>query len=322
MPEESTSSSDPAAGELHAARGAANSLAPRQVIRGESFTSPPKYTTGEFSTHTDWLSCTWEMADDSFLINEFRKFLSQALGKEFESLRDRHVGMNGFPRSFDIGNTSAKLAIGGKSGRAMLQFDGQACALLAKHQWGALCFLIGNMYGGRITRWDGAADDFEGVHSIEWAYEQYQAEKFSTGGNRPTALQHGDVIFRNGNGRTFEVGKRKNGKFLRIYEKGKQQGDPESEWVRWELQLGRRDRVIPWDVVINPAPYMASAYKCMDWISPVENKIKTEQRMRDANLKHRIKWCKRTYGALIQELTLEHSPEQIVSMLVKVPEIA
>jgi DNA relaxase NicK len=48
------------------------------------------------------------------------------------------------------------------------------------------------------------------------------------------------------------VGKRKNGKLLRVYEKGKQLGDESSPWVRWELELHNRDRVIPWEVLLEP----------------------------------------------------------------------
>lgn len=44
-----------------------------------------------------------------------------------------------------------------------------------------------------------------------------------------------------GRGRTFYVGRRENGKLLRVYEKGKQLGAENSPWVRIELELHNKD---------------------------------------------------------------------------------
>ena len=60
---------------------------------------------------------------------------------------------------------------------------------------------------------------------------------------------------------------------MRVYEKGKQLGDTSSPWVRWELELHNRDRIIPWDVLLEPGKYLAAAYPCMDWVSAGMMKI-------------------------------------------------
>ena len=175
---------------------------------------------------------------------------------------------------------------------------------------------MNSIYRGRITRWDGAVDDLNGKHSIEWAVDQYRKGGFSTGGNKPFTLQHGDWEIRNGNGRTFEVGRRKNGKFLRVYEKGKEQGDPSSPWVRWELQLGKRGREIPWLVLLVPGQFVAGAYKCTQWISDEVHRIRTFQKKRDANIEHLKYWCSKTYGGLFNELLKTMNPEQVIECLV------
>jgi phage replication initiation protein len=172
-------------------------------------------------------------------------------------------------------------------------------------------------YDGRITRWDGAVDDFDGTHSIEWAVNQYHKGGFSTGGNKPFTLQHGDWAIRNGNGRTFTVGRRKNGKFLRIYEKGKEQGDASSAWVRWELQLGQKGRIVPWLVLLLPGQFVAGAYGCTRWVSDEVQRIKTFQKKRDANLEHLKYWCSKTYGGLVNELLKIMNPEEVVNCLVE-----
>ena len=53
--------------------------------------------------------------------------------------------------------------------------------------------------------------------------------------------------------------KTENGKLMRIYEKGKQLGDATSPWVRWELELHNKSRVIPFDVLTAPGQYVAGA---------------------------------------------------------------
>ena len=128
-------------------------------------------------------------------------------------------------------------------------------------------------------------------------------------------MQHGDWVVRNGNGRTFEVGRRKNGKFLRVYEKGKEQGDPTSLWVRWELQLGKQSRRIPWRVLLTPGQFVAGAYACTRWVANEIERIKTFQKKKEANIDHLKHWCSMTYGGLVRELAETMTPEEIVDCL-------
>ncbi|MEJ1357817.1 MAG: hypothetical protein RPT95_06510, partial [Candidatus Sedimenticola sp. (ex Thyasira tokunagai)] len=47
-----------------------------------------------------------------------------------------------------------------------------------REAWSDLISIIRDEYGGRITRWDGAADDHEGIHSLEWALKEYESGGF------------------------------------------------------------------------------------------------------------------------------------------------
>ncbi len=296
---------------------------PRLVIRGESYNTP--YNIEEkshpYSAHTDWLNFTFDLPDNSESINEFRYHLSSALGRAFEKLSEVGKGKLGFRRSFNIGETGGIFAIGSQQDKALVSFSGTTCQFVSKQGWANLVELMTSFYDGKITRWDGAVDDFEGIHSIDWAVSQYHAGGFSTGGNRPYTLQHGDWIVRNGNGRTFEVGRRRNGKFLRIYEKGKEQGDPSSVWVRWELQLSKRGRRIPWRVLLTPGQFVAGAYLCTRWVANEVERIKTFQKKKEANINHLKYWCSKTYGGLVRELAETMTPEEIVECL-KSPDVS
>lgn len=60
-----------------------------------------------------------------------------------------------------------------------------------------------------------------------------------------------------------------------MYEKGKQQGDPQSGWVRVEVEWRAERRYIPYDVLTRPGIYLAGAYPCMHILSTEQERIRT-----------------------------------------------
>ncbi|MBF4296449.1 replication protein, partial [Vibrio anguillarum] len=71
-------------------------------------------------------------------------------------------------------------------------------------------------------------------------------------------------------GRTLYVGQRQNGKLFRGYEKGKQMKSIEyPDWVRLEVQIGNKSRVIPLDILIDSDAYFTGAYPAL--VSVLEN---------------------------------------------------
>jgi phage replication initiation protein len=105
-----------------------------------------------------------------------------------------------------------------------------------------------------------------------------------------------------GRGRTFYVGARENGKLFRAYEKGKQLGNPDSPWVRHEVELHNVDRVIPWDVLWEPGRYVAGAYPYLAWVSGEASRIRTIRETATVSLDFLKGHCQRTYGRLIGTL--------------------
>ena len=117
-------------------------------------------------------------------------------------------------------------------------------------------------------------------------------------------------------GRTFEVGNRKNGKLIRIYEKGKQLGDPSSPWVRWEVEFHAKDRVIPYDVLLHPGEYVAGAYPCMSWVSGRALRIHTVKEQDRITYERSVQVASTAYGALFNVmLQREGSAERVVERL-------
>jgi phage replication initiation protein len=125
---------------------------------------------------------------------------------------------------------------------------------------------------------DATHDDSEGQQvNIAWAVGQYQQGGFNAGGRKPCSSCAGEWLDGESSthGRTLYIGNRHNGKYCRIYEKGKQLGDPESRWTRVEVEWRAQDRLIPYDVLTRPGHYLAGAYPCLTFLSEEQSIIKT-----------------------------------------------
>jgi phage replication initiation protein len=245
---------------------------------------------------TDYLNFTVPPTAKPLDVPEFAETLRLGGFGHLGGLADRGKGKHGYDRSYVFDGGGAMLATGGQRGTTFVSVPGRACDRVSN--WAAVVDLLGSL-GARITRWDGAVDDYAGVHSVDDAVTIYKAGGFNSGGNAPQCNQQGNWIAPDGRGRTLYIGARRNGKLLRIYEKGKQQGSKESPWTRWELELHNRDRVIPLDVLLAPGRYVAGAYPCMAWVQGEASRIRTIRRSGQLGLRSLIRYARASYGKTI-----------------------
>ena len=265
---------------------------------------------------TDHLNTTFPFEKSEERLAELRRLFHEFLGEPFAQFTERNGGFHGYRLSYDIGQTKAILGVGGQCGTALVSLCGFSCAQIK--DWHRVYQLFKELLYGRITRWDGAVDVLDGNPSVDDAVALYLSDQFNCGGNRPSCDQRGNWIQPDGTGRTFYVGKRKNGKLLRAYEKGKQLGNPESPWVRWELELHNRDRVVPWDVILEPGRYVAGAYPCMAWVNERQERIRTLRKTSQLSYDHLTYYARQAYGPLISVmLAVEGSAEKVVERLLR-----
>jgi len=315
-------------------------LAPGLVIPGESFPVEGTPSGGErfqfvavggharviahpipsdsspgYSAITDYLNCTFPFNTSTVALNQVFADFIRVMGAQFGQVMERGKGLNGYERSFELGEDGAKFCCVGQRDTALLMLPGSACHTIIN--WEGLIELLRDSYKARITRWDGAVDDYEGLHAVDTAVAMYLDGLFTAGGNRPSCNQIGNWIEPDGSGRTFYVGKRKNGKTLRIYEKGMQMGKPFDPWVRWELELHNVDRVIPWDVLLNPGKYVAGSYpKALSWVQEEMSRIATVQKEMQISYDHLIECGSTAYGPLVNVMMeVEGSAEKVVERL-------
>lgn len=287
-----------------------NLEAPRLVIRGESLTSPTP--TNPQAALIDWLNFTFPFRFDTLNFIELDKKLGIALG--YSTSMSRNKGHLGYSDSWDLGDGYGILATGGKSqgNTCLISLNGLGCAPVKN--WQAVHDFLVSL-NAKITRVDLAHDDFAGVYNITAGLEMLALGQFTLNGRPPNAQFIDD--FDSGKGKTLYIGNRDNGKLLRIYEKGKQLGDPLSPWVRWELELHNKDRLIPLDVLLRPGDYLAGGYPCLSWISETQDRIKTTRQQLKISFDHLVKYCRQSYGKLVYVMHegLGQDPLDIVKTL-------
>ena len=295
-----------------------NATLPRLVIPKESIGSIApdilkEYCVPSYAAITDYLNCTFQINQSQ--IPAFFQALFTCLGDQFSPAIERKKGLHGWDRSFSLGRSKALFAVGGQNGTGFLTLPGEACHVVP--DWEAMTKWLRDALNARITRWDGAVDDHQGIHSVDDAVQLFILGKFNTGGNSPTCNQRGNWIRPDGSGRTFYIGKRQNGKMARIYEKGMQLGEKWHPWVRWEVELHNIDRVIPWDVLLEPGKYVAGSYpKALDWIQDEMLRIKTIRETSRISYDHLTYYAGVAYGKLIDVmLKIEGSETEVIDKL-------
>lgn len=291
---------------------------------------PPLLIGGESPTETefsiDYLSFTVPVAFlRSITGNPLRSDFSESeyfeyfwpvaaflFGEGLELKEEMKNGRNFFNHHFDFVVPGSFITWGGNNSvtkgdgttamrepRVQFNLSGSACALVENWE-NVYKFLRKGAELGfdvRITRCDVAADFHQGQYTVDDALEWYKSGEF-TGRGRPPSPKYIDDLG-TGKGRTFYVGARENGKQFRAYEKGKQLGDTESPWVRFETEFHNTDRVIPLEILLDPRGYLSGSYKCLSFLSECIEVIKTAVLKAEITYSTAKFWCRRQFGKLL-----------------------
>lgn len=270
-------------------------------------------------------------ADDNwFLWLAFSNLLSDLFGPGIAPAENFTSGRNFFKWSLPLADRGGFVAFGGNnkvvdfSGkekvrpeRIQFYISGEGCQRVK--DWSNVYQMLRALsdYTPKITRIDIAYDDHEGQRDVDYAADSYRAGLFAGNGRPPKGQRIDDMG--SGDGCTFYVGSRDSGRYLRIYEKGKQLGDKGSDWVRWEVELSAKQMDIPLDVLIFPRRYLAGSYPCLDWISRAKLVIETAKKREHIEFHHLVAHGRRAYGALINYMLTKRSMsnDDVVGLLIR-----
>lgn len=238
-------------------------------------------------------------------------FSTEDLWEETFDMRPRVKGMFGYRKSWDLYINKQPIGVaacGAKNGGCYISFTGSGCSLLDMSK---VYKQIRDLPLIKITRTDPAFDDYQGIYSVDHAFDQWKQGGFTLNGRAPKCqwIMSGGELGSDGEveyngGRTFTVGNRANGKMCRIYEKGKQMGRVDSNWTRWEVELRSTDREIPLDILLRPEDYLIGAYPCLSFVQmyqPVEQptRIKTKKKQIKTAYENSVVYARRNVGRLI-----------------------
>lgn len=306
------------------------SLAERLVITatGEVKMTLRRHNVSGDVAFLDWINFTvdasaFEWDKNSCDLSEQRIIVEASLRLEsifgFGITKQLPNGRNFYQRAYEIGRDWGFLAIGGQRGTVLVSLNGQGCTAAA-NGWEQRLYdwltSLGEGLRPRLTRVDVAHDVYDGGYTVDKAKEDYEAGGAGCNGRMPVCEQRGDWYRPNGSGRTFYIAKRSNGKFARIYEKGKQLGDAQSEWVRVECEFKSVDRILPFDLLLNPGQYLAGAYPMFEWIKDKVARVQTIKKSVQATYKSTCVWLKRQCGnALAFVVEMEGSAEEAMKLL-------
>lgn len=242
-----------------------------------------------------------EITDEGVITRQVAAILAYVFGLEVGAKRP--AGLNFYKDTWSLTEGCGMVSIGGQKGTILVQITGQGMACAREGWQGRFKQLIKIANRLVFTRVDLAFDDLQGQHySVDRAVQDYKDNRFTARGRPPSCEQRGNWIRPDGKGRTFYVGRRENGKMLRVYEKGRQLGDSDSEWVRVELELHNADRIIPYDVLDRPGAYLCGSYVALDWMQAAEGveRIATLRKVAAITYDNLIGHLRRSYGGLIR----------------------
>ncbi|MBT2867683.1 replication initiation factor domain-containing protein [Chromobacterium violaceum] len=262
------------------------------------------------------------VADDEYILTMSQR-LFQIFG--FGVSHKRPKGMNFYRDTWVLGQEDVcygNLSFGGQRNTMLIQLTATGCNA-ANSGWEKRLydFLQHEAENPHLTRVDCAYDDFNGDYNVDVMNEEVRAGRFNCGGRNPFVERHGDWDNPDGSGRTLYVGKRKNGKFCRGYEKGKQLGSPSSNWFRVEVEFKGVDRIIPLEILLNAGSYLAGAYPAFARFKGMKTpeRIETIIKGQEYSLDHHLHYAALQVGRLVNYMreVASWSVESIVERLAR-----
>lgn len=227
-------------------------------------------------------------------------------------------GLFFYSRCYELGDNYGNLCHGGQNRTVLVSLNGTGL-LQALPNWETRLYRFLELATmPNITRIDLAHDMFDAPRfSVDHFLSLYYKGKFQNGKTPPKIGQAGNWLAPDNDGRTLYIGKRVNGLFTRIYEKGLQlESIDKPTWLRIEVEFKSVDRILPIDILLKPHEYFAGAYPALRSFAFQFKRVDTLRHEVRADFDHRVKWAKRQSGGFLKLLgELDYTPQQIFEML-------
>lgn len=240
-----------------------------------------------------------ELVGDDEYVREASRCFEELLGFGVTANLNRQRDF--YTNAWELGDGFGYVAMGG-SGQyetMLVNLTGQGCIAATLGWEGRLYeFLMKTARRPTITRIDLAHDCMLGEYTVDDADRWFDEGLFTSSVVAPSVEHRGNWKKPSGKGRSLYVGLRRNGKLCRVYEKGMQQGDESSPWVRFEVEVRNQKRVIPFDVLIDPSGYFVGAYPCLRFFEQAvaPQRIDVKRKTAEINVEASVRNIFASYG--------------------------
>ncbi|MCU4414263.1 replication initiation factor domain-containing protein [Acinetobacter sp. WU_MDCI_Axc73] len=249
------------------------------------------------------------------------QLLFEIFGFGIAKKRDKGMHFNRY--GYDLQDNLGLVLYGHNNKRITVQINGTACAL-ARKGWNEQLYkwLKTEATSPKLNRVDIAFDDFDSEFvSVDLADDWDSKDLFWCGGRNPEVNYMGDWKRINGKGRTLTIGNRSGSKYLRIYERGKKEGDSLSLWTRAELQLMSTERYLPLDILLTPSTYFKGSYpalealcdKLNDFVAP--EKCELIKKQATINVDKALEIVKHQFGKYIRQFRKFINDEDLLNLI-------
>lgn len=197
-----------------------------------------------------------------------------------------------------------KVHYGGQRDTILVELNGTGCMAALPGWENRLYEFLNQCIRPKITRVDVAHDFFNGEYTPDQAMLDHDNGHYDVHNMRPKSECRG-TAWRNddGSGKTFYIGKRGNSKFTRVYEKGRQFGDVNSPWVRFETEFRAGDIEIPLDMLLYAGSYLGGAYPICKAIFTAEAKrMSAKEETVNLTFEHKLFHARNQVGKLVNFL--------------------
>lgn len=270
-------------------------------------------------THIDWLGARTQSEPMECL--EALRGGFGSLGGSLKAVPRKH-GKQGFERSdslFLADLSVGTLSFGGEAmrGWVWLELTGVGCQWV--DNWDRCQDDLFSLRDFQYKRVDIALDTHKREVTHETVIEAHNAGLFTTCRRPPSMSQiiPADPY----EGRTINIGKRDQPKFLRAYEKGFEQarkfpkmrithfdGVPIEDWYRLEVELKAKHQPLPEDLIENRDQYFSGAYPYLQSVLDVEPQVLKMSRDRSPqrSLESMLEIIRQQYGTSLFTALVAH----------------
>lgn len=251
------------------------------------------------------------------------------------AIREAEKGRNGYTRGFQVfgkGGEVGSVWYGGENQRGTVHVElrGGGCCNISPEGWKDLCRFLESRKNYKINRMDLAADFHGNQIDIRDLYNQLQAHPEYTrrGGQTVKArwVEGWD------NGSSIYVGGKFSGVEACIYEKGKQLGIADSDWVRMEMRFRNRGCILDtymlqpelwWGYWREAYPFLGKFYHSRtktDHLKPISLR-RPEFENDTIQIMKAVLACRKQYGKLINTMFEYGMPLETIIGLLKTPKL-